>query len=82
MGYKVIDGKWIIPDGVTAIEPGAYCDCTSLQSIVIPDSVTRIGVKKSLGAPGAFNGCINLQSTVIPNSVTLIGFLHLVTALA
>lgn len=73
MRYEVIDGKGIIPYGVTAIEPGAYGDCTSLQSIVIPDSVTRIGVRKSLGAPGAFSGCINLQSIVIPNSVTLIG---------
>ena len=42
MEYKVIDGKGMIPDGVTAIEDLAFAGCTNLQSIVIPDSVTMI----------------------------------------
>ena len=46
---------------------GAFNGCTSLQSLVIPDSVTEIG------GWNAFNGCTSLQSLVIPDSVTKIG---------
>ena len=45
---------------------GAFNGCTSLQSLVIPDSVTKIGWN-------AFSGCKSLQSVVIPDSVTEIG---------
>lgn len=48
------------------IEEWAFYGCTSLQSIVIPNSVTEIGVR-------AFSGCTSLQSIVIPDSVTQIG---------
>lgn len=58
MEYKVIDGKGMIPDGVTAIEDLAFAGCTNLQSIVIPDSVTTIG-------ESAFAYCISLQSITI-----------------
>ena len=51
MGYKVIDGKVIIPDGVTKIEEWAFSGCSSLKSIEIPNSVTEIGAS-------AFQGCI------------------------
>jgi hypothetical protein len=44
----------------------AFYNCTSLESIVIPDSVTDIGYS-------AFNGCTSLVSIVIPDSVTGIG---------
>ena len=45
---------------------GSFAECTSLQSVVIPDSVTKIG-------ESAFSGCTSLQSIVIPDSVTEIG---------
>lgn len=48
------------------IEEWAFYGCTSLQSIVIPNSVTEIGMR-------AFSGCTSLQSIVIPDSVTQIG---------
>ena len=48
------------------IADGVFYGCTSLTSVVIPDSVTTIGSK-------AFRGCTRLTSVVIPDSVTSIG---------
>ena len=45
---------------------GALRNCSSLTSIVIPNSVTSIGYR-------AFSGCSSLTSVVIPDSVTSIG---------
>ena len=61
----------IIPekiDGVTIKNIGSFAFkfCTSLTSIVIPNSVTSIYF-------GAFSGCDSLTSIEIPNSVTSIG---------
>lgn len=68
MGYEVIDGKGIIPDGTKEITESAFKGCSCLQSIVIPGSVTVIGRE-------AFSDCTSLQSIVIPNSVTKIGLM-------
>ena len=51
---------------VTSIGEGAFEDCESLKSIVIPNSVTSIG-------EWAFQGCESLTSIVIPDGVTSIG---------
>ena len=50
----------------TSIGDSAFFDCKSLQSVTIPNSVTRIGDE-------AFRGCSSLQSVTIPDSVTSIG---------
>ena len=61
--YITIDGT---PYPVTAISDYAFCDCTSLTSITIGNSVTSIG-------DYAFYGCSSLTNVTIPISVTYIG---------
>ena len=49
------------------IENGIVIDCnTDVTDVVIPNSVTSIGVS-------AFEGCFNLKTVTIPNGVTFIG---------
>ncbi len=48
---------------VIAIAASAFEDCTLLESVTIPDSVTAIG-------NFAFRNCTSLKSIVIPESVT------------
>ena len=45
---------------------GRWTDSSSIIEVIIPNSVTSIGV-------GAFSGCKSLTSITIPNSVTSIG---------
>ena len=61
-----ITGEYQIKDGTICIAPYAFSGCSSLTSIVIPDSVASIGKQ-------AFSGCSNLTSIIIPSSVTSIG---------
>lgn len=51
---------------VVRVNSSAFRDCSNLQSITIPKSVTDIG-------DYAFSGCSGLTSIVIPDSVTAIG---------
>lgn len=68
-------GNIVIPDTVvsdnvsykvTSIGNAAFARCTSLISIIIPDSVTSIG-------NDAFYECSSLTSITIPKSLTSIG---------
>ena len=59
---------WVIKfDGnVASIGNYAFYNCTSLESITIPEGVTSIGL-------GVFENCSDLASVTIPDSVTEIG---------
>ena len=50
---------------VTSIGAKAFASCTSLTSIVIPDTITSIG-------KSAFYDCTSVTSVIIPDSVTII----------
>ncbi len=51
---------------MTSIGDLAFCDCTSLTNVTIPNSVTAI-------EGDAFFGCESLISVTIPSSITSIG---------
>ena len=55
-----------IKEGTKVICDVAFCGCTALHNISIPNSVTHIG-------DSAFSGCKVLQDIHIPNSVSHIG---------
>ena len=61
-----VDGKFVIPAGVTRIGYEVFFGCSGLTSIEIPEGVTSIGER-------AFDGCRSLTSIKIPESVTSIG---------
>ncbi len=79
-----------VPDSVTEISAWAFCNCTSLEEVIIPDSVNEIGEGafyqcsslKHIVIPDsvdwiddtAFRGCSNLETIVIPDSVTDFGW--------
>lgn len=73
--YTEYSGQKEIPANVTyngvtytvkEINNLAFRDCKKLTNIIIPESVTSIGI-------GAFYDCSGLTSVVIPNSVTGLG---------
>lgn len=61
----VCTNAYMIPDGVTRIEDGAFSECDALTSITIPESVTYIGWY-------AFADCDSLKELSIPDSVRTI----------
>ena len=75
--------------GVTSIGDCAFCECSGLTSVTMPNSLTSIGFDSFFRCTGltgvtipnsvtslewgAFYGCNHLTSVTIPNSVTSIG---------
>ena len=60
----IANGSFVLRDGVTEIVDFAFEDCTSLESITIPKSVTKIGW-------GAFFRCASLKKVSLPKKVKL-----------
>ncbi|MBP3650400.1 MAG: leucine-rich repeat domain-containing protein [Clostridia bacterium] len=56
----------IIPEGVVAIEAGAFADCDNLTTVTFPSTLQSIGDE-------AFVGCDTLRSISLPISVTELG---------
>lgn len=68
--YKGNDETIIVPSmlddvPVREIMSFAFSNCKSLKSIILPESVTRIGWS-------AFDGCTSLESITLPNKLTKI----------
>lgn len=57
-----ISGDYTVPATVKEIYPGAFRNCTSLNSVSIPASVTEI-------AYVAFEGCTSLTSVSVPDTL-------------
>ena len=55
-----------LPEGVTAIERGAFRNCALLTAVTLPSSLTSIG-------DFAFAGCASLASLSLPQDVAFIG---------
>lgn len=71
IGYKGTDANVVIPgeiDGVAvqAVAESAFADMDFIESVVVPDSVTYIGIS-------AFQNCSALKSVKLPEGVTYIG---------
>ncbi|WP_052484674.1 leucine-rich repeat protein [Prevotella pectinovora] len=64
--FSFCEKEYVVREETEVICDGAFSGCGFLQSITIPNSVTKIG-------DGAFIRCYSLQSITIPNSVTSIG---------
>lgn len=78
----------VIPEGITAIKPYTFYNCTGLKSVTLPSTLTSIGYYAfynssitSIDIPegvttiseDAFFNCQNLKSVTIPSSLTQIG---------
>lgn len=55
----------VVEGGITKIGDSAFCGCTGLTGVTLPDSLTAIGWE-------AFSGCTALEEINIPTSVTSI----------
>ncbi|MBH1940608.1 leucine-rich repeat protein [Mobilitalea sibirica] len=65
--YYGSDKHVVIPNTVHNIQPEAFMDCKSIETVEIHDGITSIGA-------GAFYDCKNLKEVTLPDSVQMVGF--------
>ena len=65
-GTSLVIPSVIAGEPVTSIGERAFCNCTALSAVTIPNSIIKIGAE-------AFRNCYSLTSITIPNSVVSIG---------
>ena len=97
-GCSVPDGITSVrfKDGLQNIEDGAFHNCSSLESIKLPSTVTEIGRDAFCGCfnlrevtfndglqkigDEAFTHCTSLESIILPSTVTRLAMMHLIIA--
>ncbi len=55
--------EYTIPDGVVALNPGAFATCTKLKAVTFPETLERMGLY-------CFAECTSLNNVVIPEKVS------------
>jgi len=60
--------EMIIPDGLTVLPDYLFYDCSLLESVEIPDSISE----RTINAD-TFKGCTSLKKVVLPGKITSIG---------
>lgn len=86
--FEIIDGRCVIPEGVTMIPDHEFSSIHELREVVIPSTVVRIGVSAfestgliSVRIPSgvlaimdcAFSDCFSLKEVELPESLLVIG---------
>ena len=69
-------GELVIPESINEIPHGAFKECVGLTSVVIPNTVTKIGQlpPDCFNKEGAFEGCTGLTGTLqLPENLIRIG---------
>ena len=55
-----------IPNNITKIEEGLFCDCTKLESVELPSNIEIVG-------DAAFFNCPELKKIKLPDTITFLG---------
>lgn len=58
--------KVVVEDGITSLDPYAFCRCKNLVEVEIPDSVRQIGYE-------CFRECVKLRQVVLPANLQVLG---------
>ena len=81
--------NFVIPEGVTSIQYGAFENCQNLESVTLPQSLKRLGSRvfansglTSVVIPegitwlsdGTFTGCKNLETVTLPTTLETIEY--------
>lgn len=64
--------KLCLSEGIRVLENGAFSDCSSLTTVVLPSTLTTIGGPTNECKDGVF-AATKIESIVIPDSVTYMG---------